>query len=94
MKKCLFIVILIILFNNLLLYSQYYTPALEGTHKNAFTKVGAPTIYSDRTVLNKVATSDFHVIYDTPPPPVPAQNAIEEAVRIWEYLINSPYAKK
>lgn len=75
--------------NNLSLYSQYNAPTLEGTHRNAFTKVASPSIYSDRTVLNKFATSDFQLIYDTPAPPVPAQNAIEEAVNIWKHLINT-----
>ncbi|MCC7094367.1 MAG: chitobiase/beta-hexosaminidase C-terminal domain-containing protein [Ignavibacteriaceae bacterium] len=69
--------------------SQDNTPVLEGTHNNAYTTVEPPSIFKYRTLLGKTATSDFQINYENPAPPYQAQIAIEYAVKIWEFLINS-----
>ena len=84
----LFIAVLLILCNGIIV-PQYNAPVLEGTHKNAYTRIDPPSIYAYQTLLGKTATSDFEIYYEFPPPPVEAQNAIEYAVNIWEFLINT-----
>src|SRR5690606_17022457 len=89
MKKCYFFLVTLIIYSTGIIFPQHHPPGLIGTHNNAFTKVEPPAIFAHSQVLGKVATSDFQIIYDGPMPPVEAQNAIEYAVNIWEFLINT-----
>ncbi len=84
----IFFLLLLILYSGVII-PQYIPPVLEGTHKNAYTKVYPPSIFADRIVLGKTATSNFEIYYEYPEPPVEAKNAIEYALNIWEFLINT-----
>lgn len=64
---------------------QQSSVGLKGTHKNAYTIISAPSIYTYRTQLNKTATADFNTHYNYPSPPVQVQLAVEYAIRIWEF---------
>ena len=93
MKKFYFFLAVLIILSGEGIFPQYISPGLEGTHQNAFTKVEAPSIFAHSQVLGKVATSDFQIIYEGANPPPAAQNAIEYAVNIWEFLISTAVTK-
>jgi len=89
MKNSFFIILLFWALCNTSILPQYNTSVLEGTHNNAYTVVEAPSIYKYRTVLGKIATSNFEISYTDTMPPLQARTAIEYAIKIWEFLINS-----
>ncbi|OQY71646.1 MAG: hypothetical protein B6D44_12195, partial [Ignavibacteriales bacterium UTCHB2] len=89
MKNCFFIILLFWALCNTSILPQYNASVLEGTHNNAYTVVEPPSIYKYRTVLGKIATSNFEISYTDPMPPGQARTAIEYAIKIWEFLINS-----
>lgn len=88
MKNIILLIILVFLFG-INSFAQNNVCELIGTHYNAYTKVKAPSLYLDRNSLGKVATSSFEVNYIYPPPPAEAQIAINYAIDIWSYLIQT-----
>ncbi len=75
-----------------ILFSQYMSPPLQGSHKNTYTKVEPPSTFSNRQVLGKVATASFDIHYDDNDslPLDPGKKvAIEYAVNIWKFIINT-----
>ncbi|MDP3148079.1 MAG: hypothetical protein Q8N83_03010 [Ignavibacteria bacterium] len=75
-----------------MLFSQYMLPRSQGSHKNAYTKVEPPSTFSNRQVLGKVATASFDIHYDdndSLPLDPGKKGAIEYAVNIWKFIINT-----
>jgi hypothetical protein len=73
------------------MFPQHSYNCCEGTHKNAYTKVEAPSIFTHKLLLGKTATSNFEISYSdtTPLPPIAARNAIDYSVNIWAHLVNT-----
>ncbi len=88
LKKMIYFAILIF---TTISYSQNQIIYSEGTNKNAFTKVEAPSIFRDRLSLAKISTSNFITDYDDGANyvPVDARTAFDKAVEIWSYLISA-----
>lgn len=74
-----------------MLFSQYMSHPLQGSHKNAYTKVEPPSTFSNRQVLRKVATSNFTIHYQEDSVAFSGwqRGAIEYAINIWSILINT-----
>lgn len=91
MKRILLILILLILTGHS--FSQMKSP-ISGINiagfNNAYTKVPAPSIYLNRNLTNTTPTSQIVAIYDAAVP-ANAKTAIDEAAKIWSYIINTGY---
>ena len=61
---------------------------IQGDNYNAYTKVDAPDIYKFRTALHKTKTASFSIQFSSNFP-ASAKSAIDTAVNILSYLINS-----
>jgi len=61
---------------------------IEGKPVNAYTKVPAPSIFTNRIAFSKTATSSWTVDYPSNFPDS-ARTALNYAVLLWSYLINS-----
>ncbi|MDP4176372.1 MAG: hypothetical protein Q8933_20490, partial [Bacteroidota bacterium] len=57
---------------------------------NSFTKVDAPSLYKNKSILHSTATSQFILNFDINVP-VSARNAINEATQILSYILNTGY---
>jgi hypothetical protein len=68
--------------------AQQSTESCQAGNKNTFTIVEAPALYSYRTGLAKTAVGTINVIYDGNVPP-DFHAPVEEAVKIWSYLIKT-----
>ena len=67
-----------------------YDHGCKGVKQNVFTKVSAPSIFSERTILGKVSTSNFVVVESQDNPlPSGSRQALDYAIEIWSYLINT-----
>ncbi len=84
--------IIIIFFITATHYPQSQTIVCKGTNINAFTSIGPPTIYKDRLILGKIATTNILVYYDEGIyyVPITAREAFNYAVDIWKHLLTAP----
>lgn len=55
---------------------------------NAFTKVDPPTLYRDRELLGTIQTTQFQITQYENFPQGDARTAVEEATKIWGYILN------
>ena len=89
MRKSLFFLLLTLFFFSGKSIAQQLPEIQWGNKKNAFTTVAPPSIFTYNESLGKTTTATFQIHYNDPAPPLEAQWAIEYAVNIQEYLINT-----
>lgn len=83
---------LMLLFFALLIINaqSFHEDGCRVIRQNVFTKISPPSVYSERTALSKVATSNFVVVESLSYPlPTYQRQALDYAVEIWSYLINT-----
>lgn len=77
-----------LLFLPIVVLAQEENHGIIGKNVNAFTKVDAPSIYRDRVALGKTQTTTINIHWVNTFPES-AKPAIQEAVKIWQWLLNS-----
>lgn len=94
MFKIYFLVLTLLFFSQSIISQTIdkITVVSEGSNQNAFTRVKAPKIFTDRVALNKVATTTITVDYDGSTPSE-AETAFNYAKEIWSHLITASNIK-
>ncbi|MCU7491293.1 MAG: T9SS type A sorting domain-containing protein [Ignavibacteria bacterium] len=91
MKRILLVLILLNLATHSFAQMRYQTQSINiAKHTNTYTKVPAPSIYLNRDLINSSPTSQFTVVFDAAVPEN-AKAAINEAAKIWSYIIDTGY---
>ncbi|MBI3363330.1 MAG: chitobiase/beta-hexosaminidase C-terminal domain-containing protein [Ignavibacteriae bacterium] len=88
--KAAFIFIVILLLPSLAFtqHNSSHVAGIEGKQRNSFTRVGPPSVYTERSGLAKVSTSSI-VLNPDANFPDSAKTAVQYALTIWSFLINS-----
>ncbi|MBU1680265.1 MAG: GPI anchored serine-threonine rich family protein, partial [Bacteroidetes bacterium] len=90
MKKLILFSAIVLLSIQTIVEAQPNVSQCIGRKVNVYTKVDVPSIYKERSLLQKTASIYFQVIESTENPlPPAARQALDKAVDIWSYLIDS-----